>query len=660
MAGKLATLYKPGTDPVQVESGSQQAQQYFGKGYTLQNPNTPAPGVVNPPPTSFVNTPDDVFGKAMNEMRTKLSTNNDLMQQKAKLLNQIYNRPLTPDEMKTLTPSQQNAVQSNNRNLIDTEVRLVNDSIQGRNDTLDKSISYVTDLYTQQQKQQQDNLQQAQGNILEFIQQYGSNAPAAIKSLYGPDMIKKLKDMGLDVEKMASLSTLGETKSSLQYGQGGTTTFSENDPPRLINNNNPTAFTTDIAKQAGLVEGVDYIQGDPFKMSSGQTLYTAKLLGDPIEITKRAIDRIGFYTSSGQPRWSYVKQLPQNIINNWKNATDDEKNQVIQKMYAYEGGKGQLIGATVDPYPPDQSIANTVNPSLGVTPNAVYNDAILYALTGKTPSLGLGSATQTKNTRFAIQNKAGAMVDAAGTDLATLQADYKANATSLNKIVPTYNQLVINENNAIKNFSLLASLADKVDQNTFQTSVPLINEWLRSGQVKLTGNADVNNFMSTLVTTMTEYAKVVTGQTTGQAVTDSARQEMSSLLNTGLNANTIRSFAGVAQQDMDNRKTSFEEQISGISGNIANFLKAIQPSGLNMTGNQTGNSQTAQQATTTSDKTFQDDLKGAASVIVTSRSPKQGEMTREQVIQRLVQEYPQIPLKQLQDAVYKAYPDNYR
>lgn len=102
---------------------------------------------------------------------------------------------------------------------------------------------------------------------------------------------------------------------------------------RTDRHNNPTAFTTDVAKVAGLKEGVDYVKGDPF--SNGK-YYTAKLLADPIDTTIKVIDKIGFYTSSGAPRWTYIESIPQ--AKNWKNLSYAQKKQVIAQMYKHEGG----------------------------------------------------------------------------------------------------------------------------------------------------------------------------------------------------------------------------------------------------------------------------------------------------------------------------------
>lgn len=113
---------------------------------------------------------------------------------------------------------------------------------------------------------------------------------------------------------------------------------------RTDRNNNPTAFTTDVAKSMGLVEGVDYVQGDKFPGDSN--LYTAKLLGDPIETTIKGLDQGGFYTQSGKPRWSYVAMSDEE----WHSLSKEEKTLVIAKMYAMEGGNGNLMNSPSSQY----------------------------------------------------------------------------------------------------------------------------------------------------------------------------------------------------------------------------------------------------------------------------------------------------------------------
>lgn len=102
---------------------------------------------------------------------------------------------------------------------------------------------------------------------------------------------------------------------------------------RTDRHNNPTAFTTEVAKQAGLVEGVDYERGDPFQHGN-KTLYTARLLKDPIETTIQVLDRIGFYTRRGARRWDYIG-IPEVV---WARLPRDVKVLAILTMYRREGG----------------------------------------------------------------------------------------------------------------------------------------------------------------------------------------------------------------------------------------------------------------------------------------------------------------------------------
>ncbi len=103
---------------------------------------------------------------------------------------------------------------------------------------------------------------------------------------------------------------------------------------RTDRHNNPAAFTVDVAKNAGLKEGVDYTVGDPFP--NNPNLKTARLIGDPVAQTIKVIDRIGFYTQSGKPRWSYVGSLKG--ASDWKNLGYEQKKNIIAQMYSHEGG----------------------------------------------------------------------------------------------------------------------------------------------------------------------------------------------------------------------------------------------------------------------------------------------------------------------------------
>ncbi len=117
--------------------------------------------------------------------------------------------------------------------------------------------------------------------------------------------------------------------------------FSTQSGMRTDRNNNPTAMTTDIAKQAGLKEGIDYVVGDQFP--GNPNLKTAKLLGDPVKQTIKVIDKIGFYTAKGTPRWTHTAMSQKE----WNALSSKQKKQVITDMYKKEGGNGSLVSGSL-------------------------------------------------------------------------------------------------------------------------------------------------------------------------------------------------------------------------------------------------------------------------------------------------------------------------
>ena len=89
---------------------------------------------------------------------------------------------------------------------------------------------------------------------------------------------------------------------------------------RADRNHNPAAFTTAIAAQAGLEQGIDYAIGDEFQ-DRGKTFNTARLLGDPVALTLKVLDKIGFFTAQYQPRWVYIA-IPETL---WKTFSDHQR-----------------------------------------------------------------------------------------------------------------------------------------------------------------------------------------------------------------------------------------------------------------------------------------------------------------------------------------------
>ena len=161
-----------------------------------------------------------------------------------------------------------------------------------------------------------------------------------LQDYYLKQAISSNAEYGLSLPTNLSSSLANGTySSSTTPTTAGSTTPAPTGGFRTDRHNNPTAFTSDIAKQAGLVEGVDYTVGDKFPDSN---LTTARLLKDPIDTTIKVIDSIGFYTQSGQPRWTHTAMSE----TEWNKLSYDQKSQVIKNMYQKEGGSGSVFNST--------------------------------------------------------------------------------------------------------------------------------------------------------------------------------------------------------------------------------------------------------------------------------------------------------------------------
>lgn len=168
-----------------------------------------------------------------------------------------------------------------------------------------------------------------------------------------------------DTMWLINLNTGAVTPSS--FGGGGVGWgWSSQEWMRTDRNNNPTAMTTDVAKTLWLQEWVDYEVGDPFTTGSWSTLYTARLLGDPIETTIKWLDiaandpnKSAFLTGGWAPRWTHTSMTDQ------ERASLDSagKVAVVTEMYRREWGNGSLAWQTNTTESDTQTTNTSYDPS---------------------------------------------------------------------------------------------------------------------------------------------------------------------------------------------------------------------------------------------------------------------------------------------------------
>ncbi len=247
------------------------------------------------------------------------------------------------------------------------------------------------------------------------------------------------------------------------------------------------------------------------------------------------------------------------------------KNQAVTVRIDNAGG-GPVAKDSVTPDRPDPKTANKIDPATGLTPNAVYQGAFGWALQEKIPAMGLGSSSQVRNARAAIQNKAAAMADAAGVDLPTLRAQYRGNATALNRLIPQYQLTSGFAGTANDNLQLALDQSAKVKR----TGVPLANrfmQWATTGPSALKGDPERTRLENYIYTAAREYAKVVSGNAGSvAALTDTASKKADSLLSAAQTPEAFAAAVEAMQADMRNVTKNQASQIANVSDTIARFL----------------------------------------------------------------------------------------
>jgi hypothetical protein len=222
---------------------------------------------------------------------------------------------------------------------------------------------------------------------------------------------------------------------------------------------------------------------------------------------------------------------------------------------------------------PDTVEGKKVDPATGLTPNAIYNQAILQAMGAAPPiSQGMGSNPRRQAQFQAVTNSANQMIADAGVDPAQLRADYKANSATLSKLLPRVALIDTAMNTANDNLNLALQHSADVQR----TGSPLANRFVNwaNGDV-LVGNPALTKFETDIYTASREYAKVTSGgAASAQGLTDSASKEAGKLLNAAQTPEAFQAAAQEMQADMRNFQGENLKTINGVSSTIAKFLSA--------------------------------------------------------------------------------------
>jgi hypothetical protein len=199
--------------------------------------------------------------------------------------------------------------------------------------------------------------------------------------------------------------------------------------------------------------------------------------------------------------------------------------------------------------------------ALDLSPEAKTLLAKQFAMTGQLVPMGMGK--QAAKLRTEVINEAARMYT--GLDLASQQAAYSANKSALVKLRGQREALGAFESTALKNLDVFLSLAAKVPDS----GSPALNQPMRYANEKMFGGDTLTAFNTARRTVIPEFAKILSNPGLSGQLSDTARKEIEDVVSGNATLKQTIAAARILKTDAANRRTAYDDQISGIEKLIA-------------------------------------------------------------------------------------------
>lgn len=203
-----------------------------------------------------------------------------------------------------------------------------------------------------------------------------------------------------------------------------------------------------------------------------------------------------------------------------------------------------------------------------LTDDAVEQTAKRYLETGVMPPLGMGD----KTTRQRVLNKA-AELDPTG-NIASNSASFRSDQGSLATLQKQRDAVGAFEGTALKNLDNFLDLAKKVPD----TGSPVFNTPLRALGSKGLGSTDLAAYNAARTVVVPEFAKILSSPTAAGQLSDSARHEVENVISGNATLAQTLAVANLLKKDAENRRQSYDEQISKVRERIGANSKPAAPS----------------------------------------------------------------------------------
>lgn len=195
------------------------------------------------------------------------------------------------------------------------------------------------------------------------------------------------------------------------------------------------------------------------------------------------------------------------------------------------------------------------------------------------PSLGLGkAATETK-----VQILKGIVDNAkklgvSPEEVAQSIIDKQAAGKTYGKLLTQGSLLSAAETKTEADFQNVKNLGKKLTPQELQTGIPLLQGWIRTGTLATSANPNLRNYLANLTTTLTNYGRVVAGQTGAAGITAAANSEAQGLIDKGLSVEAVNSFIDQsAIPDMKNTILGYTTALNAMDKAINTANGTVNP-----------------------------------------------------------------------------------
>lgn len=563
------------------QSGKSVGQAMFdpNTGKPLAQPTGASTGTTPPPNSTSTSTTggtsttnpsagldDSSFMGVLNNLNNGLKQNNALVDQKNLIQKQMFDQPLTQDELAKLPPDVRSIVQGGNRDQMALQLQIINDSLQGRNNSVASSIQFLTTGYEQAQTRYNSDV----ANVLNYAKALNQKPSDVMKALYPAEAAR----LGTQLDSLAAPLL---TTTQVQNPQA--TTFST-----------PDTFTAAADAMSQVESQGSYTAVSP----------TTGALGKYQIMPSDWFSTIGLDPNSATDKQEFLNNPTQ------QDQLYGQIMQTLSKQYggdikktiaAYFGGDkaAQAVGTPagdkisdgnmtvnqyVDAVTKGMGITNNLPGTLGsptidaTTPGyatkpvagaggisqAEIDSAAMYLATtgqmlgGSRSTTGVGGLQTTAIKNRAAEISSGANFAANKTVLASLgntltqQANYQAN---MERSINTVDE----------NLKLLSAGADKVNSS----DSPLINEWSNLAKSNVIGSGDLAAYKAAIQTVRSEYSNILAR---GGTVTDSVRTEASTLIPDNITKSQLKQVLDTLHTEGQNVLSSANNEVSSIQDKI--------------------------------------------------------------------------------------------